>query len=130
MSDPQQHLALMFEFIGLVQGNDVAAIDAREEEFFHPDFRWTIGGRGRISRTYSGWKEYREVIVGEVQTPAEIVTVAANADHIFALTRLAGERIGKRLDLQVCFVVRFDDGRIAEVRSVPLDDYAWDQFWA
>jgi len=131
MSDQQQrHLSLLFEFIDLAQKKEIAAIDAKERHFFDSDFRWTIGGRGRISGRYSGWKEYRKVIVGAVATPAEVITVARNADHVFAMTRLTGKRESRSLDLRVCFVVRFTDGRIAEVRSVPLDDYAWDEFWS
>ena len=46
------------------------------------------------------------------------------------VSHMTGERRGRVLDQQVCFVFRFADGKLVEGRSIPADDYSWDESWA
>lgn len=124
-------LIKLFRFLSLVQKKELNKIAKLADYFFHPDYTCYVGGNGRISGVYRGWKEYCDkIVLGEISTPAKLVTIVTNNQYVNLITRLKGEREGKKLDLQVSFLFRFSGGKIIEQRSIPFDDYAWDQFWA
>lgn len=60
----------------------------------------------------------------------ELRSVVADAEHLFAYGRIRAERPGKRLDSEHCVVFRFAGGKIVSGRTVPVDLYEFDAFWA
>lgn len=114
----------------LMQKKQVTKINQLESYFFHPDYTCVIGGTSRISGTYDSWSAYRdEIILGEVQTPAKLLSIATGKDSITLSTHLTGQRDGKSLDLDVDFVFHFSDHRIIKQQSIPADNQQWSAFW-
>lgn len=120
----------LVKYLKLVQKKDVEEINRLQSFFFHDDFTYYVGGNGRISGICHGWPEYRDkIILAEVGTPGEIVSLSTSRNSICLVTNLTGERNGKALDLQVAFLFRYIGNKLVEGRSIPFDERAWDLFW-
>jgi uncharacterized protein len=61
---------------------------------------------------------------------AELQTLAASGDHVFALHRNMGKRKGKTLDAKSVLVFKLDEGVVTEVAEFRFDQPAEAQFWA
>jgi ketosteroid isomerase-like protein len=57
-------------------------------------------------------------------------TVVADAEYLFVYGRISAQRKGKTLDSDHCVVFRFGGGKIVEGRTIPVDLYEFDEFWA
>ena len=55
--------------------------------------------------------------------------VLADDQHLVVYGRIRAQRLGRTLDSDHCVVFRFDGDRIVEARTIPVDLYAWDEFW-
>jgi ketosteroid isomerase-like protein len=56
--------------------------------------------------------------------------VVADDSYLFVYGRVTAGRNGKTLDGDHCVMFRFEAGVIVEGRTLPVDLYAFDQFWA
>ncbi len=56
--------------------------------------------------------------------------VLASDEHAVALFRVRGEREGKTLDQPAVQVFHIEGGKVKEVWTHPLDQYAADEFWS
>jgi ketosteroid isomerase-like protein len=61
---------------------------------------------------------------------AELQTVAASGDHVFALHRNRGERKGKTVDTKTVLVFKVEKGIVTEVAEFPFDHPAQVRFWS
>ena len=59
---------------------------------------------------------------------AELQTMAASGDHVFALHRNTGKRKGKTQDTQSVLVFKLDKGVVNEVTEFQFDHPAVSQF--
>jgi len=57
-------------------------------------------------------------------------SVVADDEFLFVYGRIHAERAGRVLDSDHCVVFRFAGGKIVEGRTVPVDQYEFDAFWA
>lgn len=110
--------------------NDLDAIVA----MFRTDVTYTIPGRSPIAGTAHGVAQHlaqlrraRELSGGTLRF--DPVALAASGDRLFVWGRIRAERGDKRLDADHMVTFRFDAELIAEGRTVPLDLYAFDEFW-
>src|SRR4029077_12896392 len=106
---------------------DVFAATARGDsrplvEAMADDFRWTISGNGRWSRTYDGkqavlaelFPVLRERIEGRVKMIPQ--RILGDGNHVVVEAR--GDNVtktGQRYDNSYCFVFRVAGGKLAEV---------------
>jgi ketosteroid isomerase-like protein len=60
----------------------------------------------------------------------EVEQVVGNDDFVFVLSRPRYEHEGRVLDTPICTVCRMQDGKIVELRDLPCDSVAMDEFWA
>lgn len=60
----------------------------------------------------------------------DLLWAVADDDHLVALYRARGEREGRRLDIEQALFIRVEDGRWQDIRAQPLDQAAFDAFWA
>jgi len=58
-----------------------------------------------------------------------VLEVFPGADRVIVLQRTTGERDGRTLDILVCQLMTFRDGRSPKVRGFQADQYALDAFW-
>jgi len=60
----------------------------------------------------------------------DLRSVVADDEHLFAYGRIRAERAGKKLDSDHCVIFRFENAKIVAGRTVPVDLYEFDEFWA
>ncbi len=61
---------------------------------------------------------------------AELQTIAASGDTVFALHRNTGKRNGKTTDTKSVLVFKLDKGVVTEVAEFRYDQLAEAQFWS
>ena len=103
---------------------------------FADDAVWHIPGASPMAGTYEG----REEIIALLRRTAELtggtyrvelLWVVADDEHIAAVYRARGERDGGRtLDIEQTLLIDLRDGLWAQIRAQPLDQAAFDGFWA
>ncbi|MEJ0076191.1 MAG: nuclear transport factor 2 family protein [Alphaproteobacteria bacterium] len=104
-------------FAATARGDSRPLVDAMAN-----DFRWTIAGNGRWSRSYDGkqavltelFPVLRERIEGRIKMIPQ--RILADGDHVVVEAR--GDNVtktGARYDNSYCFVFRVADGKLAEV---------------
>jgi uncharacterized protein len=117
--------------IAAFNANDLRAVEALVD----PDLIYTIPGTSPIACHTRGvmphlsvLKQARELSGGTLRL--EPRAVAADGDYVVVWGRITAERGDRRLDSDHCVMYRFADGRIVEGRTVPVDLYAFDEFWS
>jgi ketosteroid isomerase-like protein len=117
--------------IAAFNANDLGAVEA----LVSPDLVYTIPGKSKIACHTRGvmphltmLKLARELSAGTLRLDPR--AVAADGNYLVVWGRITAEREGRRLDSDHCVMYRFEDGRIVEGRTVPVDLYAFDDFWS
>ena len=114
-----------------VQG-DVAGLVG----LFADDAVWHVPGANAMAGDYRG----RDEIIAFLRRTAELtggtyrvelLWVVADDEHTVAVYRAQGERDGgRRLDIEQAPLVELRDGLWTDIRAQPLDQPAFDAFWA
>jgi ketosteroid isomerase-like protein len=60
----------------------------------------------------------------------DVTSTVADDRFLFVYGRVRAERAGKTFDSEHCVVFQFDNGKIVAGRTVPVDLYAFDDFWS
>ena len=117
--------------IAAFNANDLSAVEA----LVAPDLEYSIPGKSPIACHTRGvaphlmmLKQARERSGGTLRL--EPRAVAADGDYLVVWGRITAEREGRRLDSDHCVMYRFAEGKIVEGRTVPVDLYAFDEFWS
>jgi len=104
-------------FAEFAKANSRPFVDAMAD-----DFRWTIAGSGRWSRTYAGkqavlgelFPALRERIAGRIAMSAH--RILADGDYVVVEARGSNvTKAGAPYNNSYCFVCRFADGKLAEL---------------
>lgn len=110
--------------------NDLSEV----ERLVDPQLIYTIPGRSPIACRTEGVQAHlaalrhaRERSGGTLRL--EPRSVAAEGEYLFVWGIIRAERAGKRLESEHGVMYRFVDGRIVEGRTLPVDLYAFDEFW-
>lgn len=102
---------------------------------FADDAVWRVPGANAMAGDYRG----REEIVAFLRRTAELtgatyrvelLWVVADEEHTVAVYRARGEREGRSLDIEQALLVGVRDGLWVDIRAQPLDQAAFDAFWA
>lgn len=102
---------------------------------FAPDAVWHVPGTSAMAGAHRGL----EAIVAFLRRTAELtggtyrvqpLWVVADDDHAVAVYRAQGERDGRTLDIEQALLIEVVDGRWVDIRAQPLDQAAFDAFWA
>ncbi len=110
---------------------DVATIS----ELLREDVVWTIPGRSGLAGRFEGRDAAlgalrQAVVLSDGTYRTELEDVIADDEHVVAVYRALGTRGGRELDLRQALLCRVEDGRWVEVRALPFDQYAFDEFWS
>jgi ketosteroid isomerase-like protein len=104
-------------------------------ELFAPDAVWHVPGANAMSGDYRGLEEIiaflrrtAELTGGTYRV--ELLWVVADGDHAVAVYRARGERDGRSLDIEQALLIGVEDERWTDIRAQPLDQAAFDAFWA
>jgi ketosteroid isomerase-like protein len=102
---------------------------------FAPDAVWHVPGANAMTGDYRGLAEIgaflrrtAELTGGSYEV--DLLWAVADDDHLVTLYRARGEREGRRLDIEQALFIRVADGRWQDIRAQPLDQAAFDAFWA
>jgi ketosteroid isomerase-like protein len=98
------------------------------------DFHWEVMGRFPYAGKYQGveglQKLMRGVREGSGNTFHMTPELAFGDDDAAVLTgHVTASRPGKTLDARNIFIVQCENDRIARGWTVPMDQYAYDEFW-
>jgi uncharacterized protein len=103
---------------------------------FTPDATWRVPGANAMAGEYRG----RDEIVAFLRRTAEVTRGTYRVDllwavaddaHTVAVYRARGERDGRApLDIEQALLVELRDGLWTDIRAQPLDQPAFDAFWA
>ncbi|HAC78710.1 MAG: nuclear transport factor 2 family protein [Candidatus Binatia bacterium] len=95
---------------------------------------WHASGRGIRAGTHRGRRavmDYLASLGDDVDSLSlDLVDVLTGDLRTALLVRLTGARHGKELDTQFVVLLRMEERKIAEVWSMPNDQYLVDEFWA
>ena len=102
----------------------------------HADATWRVPGANAMAGEYRG----RDEIVAFLRRTAEVTRGTYRVDllwavaddaHTVAVYRARGERDGRApLDIEQALLVELRDGLWTDIRAQPLDQPAFDAFWA
>jgi ketosteroid isomerase-like protein len=116
--------------IAAFNANDLGAVEA----LMSAELEYTIPGKSAIACHTRGvlphlavLKRARELSGGTLHL--EPRAVAADGDYLVVWGRITAQREGRSLDSDHCVMYRFNAGKIVEGRTVPVDLYAFDEFW-
>lgn len=109
---------------------DMDAIAAR----YATDIRWHMPGRSQLAGDYVG----RAAVLAHLRSYTELSDsyhataedLMAGKHHATALYRVTGSRLGRQLDLRLMTLFAITDSAVQEAWVVPLDQEAFDAFWA
>jgi uncharacterized protein len=105
-------------------------------DLFAGDAVWHIPGPSRLAGTYEGREEIIALLRRTAELTAgtyrvELLWVVADDQHAAALYRARGERADRRsLDIEQALLIELRNGLWSEIRAQPLDQVAFDEFWA
>lgn len=98
------------------------------------DLVWHASGRGPRSGTHRGRDAVLDYLasIGEAaeRFDSTLQHVLVGGDLVAVLFQVSGARKGRELDTGFILLFRIEGSRLAEVWSVPRDQYAVDEFWA
>jgi ketosteroid isomerase-like protein len=118
-------------FERFVQG-DVAGLIGLSAD----DAVWRVPGANAMAGEYRGREEIfaflrrtAELTMGTYRV--ELLWVVSDDAHTVAVYRARGDRQGRAsLDIEQALIVELRDGLWVDVRAQPLDQLAFDAFWA
>jgi uncharacterized protein len=102
---------------------------------FAPHANWRSVPAGVLPGNYKGAQAILEFFGRLAQETngtvrAELETIAASGDHVFALHRNKGARKGKTIDEKSVLVFKLDKGVVTEVSEFRYNHPAEDKFWS
>jgi uncharacterized protein len=99
------------------------------------DFEWQVMGRFPYAGRYHDVEGLVALLKGVRDSSGD--TFQMNPELSFGdeeaaviVGHVTASRPGKTLDAQNVFIIRCHDGRIARGWTIPVDQYAYDEFWA
>jgi ketosteroid isomerase-like protein len=97
-------------------------------------FEWEVMGRFPYAGQYQGveglatlFKGVRQGSGGTFHMTPELTF--GDEDAAVVIGRVTSSRAGKTLDARNVFIVQCEGGKIAHGWTVPVDQYAYDEFW-
>jgi ketosteroid isomerase-like protein len=105
------------------------------EDTFHEDVVWHVPGRSAIAGTYRGRDQVMEYSrrrqeLARGTFKITVHDILANDEWALVIATGRAERHGRLHEWRAHGLYRFVEGRIAECRVLPEDQYAFDEMWS
>jgi uncharacterized protein len=103
---------------------------------FAPDAVWHVPGDNAMTGAYRGMAEIGPFLRRTAELTGgtyrvDLLWAVADDEHLVALYRARGERPdGRALDIEQALLVDLEGGHWQRIRAQPLDERAFDAFWA
>lgn len=106
------------------------------EELCSENVVYRIAGKSPVSGEYRGIEQFdralqlvKELSGGTIKFEPQVVLADDQAVMVYG--HATAQREGKTLDIDHFYLYRFDhEGKIIEGRTIPVDMYAFDDFWS
>lgn len=130
MTEHPHAAAARHGFESFVRG-DVAALLG----LFAPGAVWHVPGANAMTGDYRGLEEIGRFLRRTAELTGgtyrvDLLWAVADDDHLVAVYRARGEREERRLDIEQALFILVEDGLWTDIRAQPLDQAAFDAFWA
>jgi uncharacterized protein len=107
----------------------------RAREFVTDTLEWQVMGRFPYAGRYEGVEGLAALMRGVREasghTFSMITELTFGDDKAGVMVgHVTASRPGKKLDAQNVFLVQCEDGLVARGWTIPVDQYAYDEFWA
>ena len=131
MAEEHPNLLRYMDAIRAFNGNDLGAVG----RYFSENIVYRIPGRSPIAGEYHGIEEFaralklvKELSGGTIKFEPQIAL--ANDQAVMVYGHATAQREGKTLDIEHAYLYRFnEEGKVVEGRTIPVDLYAFDEFW-
>lgn len=102
---------------------------------FAPNAVWHVPGANAMTGDYRGMQEIGAFLRRTAELTGgtyhvELLWAVADDEHLVTLYRARGQREGRTLDIEQALFIRIEDGLWTDIRAQPLDQAAFDAFWA
>ena len=132
----EQHPNINRYLRGIQDFNQNELNDSVDTLNFSENIVYRIAGKSPIAGEYHGIEQFtkalqlvKELTGGTIVFKPQIVL--ANDNAVMAYGRATAKRNGKTLDTEHVYLYKLDEkGDIVEGMTVPVDLYAFDEFWA
>ena len=132
MPDQHENVQRVLKGMHSFNEDDIEGVKA----LYRPDMVYRVAGRSPLAGDYHGIDAYAAVVQRVREDSAQSMKFDADVvladDHtVIMLVKTSGKRNGRLLDSESIYIYRFDeDGMCYEGRTIPVDQYAYDAFWA
>lgn len=102
---------------------------------FSDDLKWFVPGNSVQSGRFDGKEGALRYfkIVGEFTKgnhTVEILDILANDERCVALLQAKGRHEDKVFDMTVIHLMQMSEGKLTDLKIIPTDQYAFDEFWS
>jgi ketosteroid isomerase-like protein len=97
---------------------------------------YRIAGRSPLAGEYRGIEQFGKVLQLAKELSGGTIAfepkvILADDEYVMVYGRAKAKRGEKTLDIDHAYLYRFDDdGKFVEGRTIPVDLYAFDEFWS
>jgi ketosteroid isomerase-like protein len=132
MAEEHPNLKRYMYTIRAFNENDIEAAG----RYCSKDIVYRIAGKSRIAGEYRGIEQFDKALKlvkalsgGTITFEPQVVLSDDRAVMVYG--HASARREGKTLDLDHAYLYRFnEEGKIIEGRTIPVDLYAFDEFWS
>jgi ketosteroid isomerase-like protein len=121
---------LWHELVGAIVSGDLE----RARPLVTENFQWEVMGRFPYAGKYAGVEGLAALLQGVREASGNTFHMTpeltlGNDAAAAIVGRVTAVRPGKTLDAKNVFIVQCDGGRISCGWTIPMDQYAYDEFW-
>lgn len=132
----EQHPNIFRYLHGIQEFNENELNKASDTLDFSENIVYRIAGKSPIAGEYHGIEQFtkalqlvKELTGGTMAFKPNVVL--ADDRTVMAYGRATAQREGKQLDIEHVYLYKLDEkGNIIEGMTIPVDLYAFDEFWA
>jgi ketosteroid isomerase-like protein len=132
MAEQHPNIVRYMHTIRAFNDNDLDAAS----KYCSENILYKIAGRSPIAGEYRGIKQFdkalklvKELSGGTIKLEPQVVVADDQAVMVYG--HATAKREGKTLDIDHVYLYRFnEEGKIIEGRTIPVDLYAFDEFWS
>jgi len=132
MAETHPNVLRYMHTITAFNNNDLDAAS----EYCSKNIVYRIAGRSQIAGEYRGIEQFdkalklvKELSGGTIKFEPQVVLADDHAVMVYG--HATAQRIDKTLDIDHAYLYLFNkEGKIIEGRTIPVDMYAFDEFWS
>ena len=132
----EKHPNILRYMRGIQEFNENELNNSIDTLSFSENIVYRIAGKSPIAGEYHGIEQFTKALQRVKELSGGTIAfepqyVLADDQTIMAYGHATAKRDGKKLDIDHVYLYRLDEeGKIIEGRTIPVDLYAFDEFWS